>query len=259
MVNQYAARGYGYVMVAGHNTYVKASELAGLNAQGMTIIPGTEYTKGAHILHAARAWDAERNLYQMMPNARRITDSAFEHREVTVAAHPSWDTHFDHIPVSEMLACPNLTGIEIYNGLIKKLPGTAWALDKWDALLSRGNRLWGFADDDSFVADDVHLGWNMTYAADRSVDAILDALILGRFYPSTGAHIKAITVDGSHISIDAPGACRITASGFYGKQLAVFNGPSAQLNAAQFDTPYLRLSVLQDDGKQAWTQPFWQA
>ncbi len=258
MVDQYAARGYGYLMVAGHNTHLTPQALAALNTQGITIIPGTEYTKGPHLLHAVHAWDADRNLRHVMPNIRKITDSAHALGEITVAAHPSWDTHFDHIPVSEMLACPSLTGIEIYNGLIRRLDGTAWAIDKWDSLLSHGNRLWAFADDDSFMTDDVNLGWNVTCCADRSIAAILDALRQGRFYPSTGGHIKSISVEGSHITIHAPNASRITASGRHGKNLATLPGPHATFDAAKFDTPYLRFTILHPDGKQAWTQPFWQ-
>ena len=51
-------------------------------------------------------------------------------------------------------------GMEIYTGVIERLPGEAKATDRWDRLLSKGWRVFGHGTDDQHRPEDQFLAWN---------------------------------------------------------------------------------------------------
>ena len=102
-------------------------------------------------------------------------------------------------------------GMEIFNGVIRRLEGSPYATDCWDKRLSQGERMWGYAHDDSHEPGDRFLGWNMVWSADRGVDALVEALRHGRFYASTGVVIRKLESDGMQVHIEAENADRIVA------------------------------------------------
>ncbi len=85
-------------------------------------------------------------------------------------------------------------GMEIYNGVIGRLESSAYALGKWETLLSEGRCVWELANDDSHEASDVALGWNVACVLERTCEAIVAALRAamlraGRCYAATGVGI----------------------------------------------------------------------
>jgi hypothetical protein len=256
LVDDYAARGYRFLMIAEHDVYTTEEDFAKLDAHGMVLIPGTELTHGPHILHALPVWRPERSLIGKQTDIAAALDEARAANELTVAAHPSWGEGADHISAASMVGWPGLTGLEIYNGLMRKTKGSPWAVGKWDEALTQGRRLWGFADDDAFNPDDVQLGWNVAFAHEATPAGVLNALIAGRFYASTGCRIESIQVAGDVIRIDAPGCVAITAVGEHGRTLATAAGAQIVFDAGQASSRYVRFDCIDADGRHAWTQPF---
>ena len=137
-----------------------------------------------------------------------------------------------------------------------RLPGSAYALDKWDMLLSDGRRIWGYANDDSHAgAVESGLGWNVAYAYERSVDSVVEALRNGRFYASTGVSIKAIEVDGVRIRVEADNADRLVAVREDGKRFAVVDENWIEIEVPE-DAGYVRFECYGRGEQIAWTQPF---
>jgi hypothetical protein len=254
VLDDYAARGYGFVMIAEHNVYTLAADYAGLDTRGMILLPGSELTDtGPHLLHVGA--DAPLAPDQ---NIQRVLDAAAAQpgRGIVVAAHPNWGAGFDHIPVESMLGWNGLRGLEIYNGLIQHLDGSAYALDKWDRLLSAGRRVWGFADDDSFVPPDVQQGWNVAYVKERSVAGVVDALRAGRFYASSGVRIESIQVEGRRVRIATDTAHKIVGVTRHGRRFIEREGPVLDTDVPA-DLPFARFECWGAGERFAWTQPFW--
>ena len=252
VVDDYAARGYDFLMLSDHDVYTSELMLAELAARGMVLIPGNEVTAGGpHMLHVY----ADRRV-EPVAQRQRVLMEAGHGRGFVVACHPNWEKHFEHCPLDWLMQWDGYAGLEIYNGLIGRHPGSPYASDKWDQLLSAGRRLWGFANDDSHAAQgDTGLGWNMVYSAERTAKGIADALAAGRFYASTGVVITDIQVDRQRICIRTENAQRIVAHKRFGQRLAVVDAGAMEVEVPE-DAAYVRFECWGAGEQFAWTQPF---
>ena len=251
VIDDYAARGYDYLMISDHDIYTSAQDHAAWDARGMLLIPGNEITQnGPHLLHV----DADRHV---APDKDRQTviDAAIDGTGFIVVDHPDWQPGFNHCTLEQLKAWSGYQGIEIYNGVIARLNGSPYALQKWESLLSEGRRVWGFASDDSHAAQDVALGWNVVSAPERTPQAVVDALCRGRFYASTGVEITGIHVEGLHIRIETTNAERIVASSDWGHRFAIADASTIEVNVPE-NASYVRFECWGRGEQFAWTQPF---
>lgn len=251
VIDDYAARGYDFLMISDHDMLTAPSQF---DDRGMVLIPGNEVTaRGPHMLHVNAAGRVE-------PDADRQTvideimgdDGAF-----VIMAHPNWHRDFNHLPQTSLETLDGYIGIEIYNGVIERLPGSPYATDRWDQLLGQGRRVWGFANDDSHAVGDVELGWNVVLTSQRSSEAILDALKRGAFYASTGIAFEKIEVDHNTISIEAGEEVRFHVYREFQRRIATVVGTTLEFEAP--DDPklqYIRVEASGAFGRTAWTQPF---
>jgi hypothetical protein len=97
-------------------------------------------------------------------------------------------------------------GIEVYNGHYSrphKIFSDANPLytDTWDALLSQGCRVWGFANDDFHDLHDFGKAYNMVNAEHLSAPALLNAMKAGRFYATTGLLLDGVHAEGNAIEV----------------------------------------------------------
>ncbi len=257
VLDDYAARGYGFLMFSDHDVYTSEADLQALDARGLVLIPGNEITRGGpHLLHV----DADRRIEPGPARQRIINDVVQAAKETgrgfVIVNHPDWQEAFNHATISQMREWWGYLGLEIYNGVIGRLDGSPYALGKWDMLLSEGRRLWGFANDDCHSATgDIGLGWNMVYAKEKSRAGVVDALRLGRFYASTGVVIQSIQVKGMTVRIEAENAQRIVAIQNTGNRRLVIDGPVLELDVPA-DAVYMRFQCYGAGETMAWTQPF---
>jgi hypothetical protein len=159
-----------------------------------------------------------------------------------------------------MEALEGYAGIEIYNGVIERLEGTALATDRWDRLLGTGRRVWGFAHDDSHRPGDVGLAWNVVQSGDRGAGAIVAALRQGRFYGSTGVTIRKVAVEGTTIRVETADAQRIRFVSKLGVIRATADSPEASFSLPEDEGEARRLLYIRAEchgtgGRCAWTQP----
>ena len=272
----YEAAGYEYIALSEHDLLVDPEAYRAATA--LTVLPAVEVTSTAEqtlmVLGAAPP----------IPEARRYTFRALSERVARrgglfIADHPNWFYRplTRHVDLQEVLAAPAVGAIEIYTGVIERLPGDPYALDFWDTLLSRGRRIHGHAVDDQHAVIDRFLGWNcVQWPVDRAVtaDGVIEALRDGRFYASTGVTLRDVGVsdEGRRIVIrsDADSIRWIVRDG---RLAHVTPGGDGSLSLAElaeaprlnrpwqtFRVPdemvYVRAELVGGNGRRAWTQPF---
>jgi hypothetical protein len=144
----------------------------------------------------------------------------------------------------------------------------------WDSLLSRGKVVWGVAADDAHEyyrfedreAPTPGKGWIVLQAESLTAPAMTSAMRQGQFYASTGISLTGYSADDQGISIQIapahewspnlqPSARYVTRFiGANGRVLAEVSGMSPQYRL-KGDEQYVRASIIDSDGRRAWTQP----
>jgi hypothetical protein len=259
VIKDYEQRGYDFLSISDHDVFVKPDKYQRLTA--MTLIPGVEVTaNGPHILHVNA-----RTLVPPHEDRQQVLDDIGQQPEgFAVLNHPNWlaplpDLHFPH---ARMRQLRGYAGIEIYNGVIERLPGAALATDQWDMLLSNGLRVWGFGHDDSHNVQDVALAWNMVQAPGPRGEDLVEGLRSGRFYASTGVEIQHIRVQGNQVSILTTNAMRIRFISRWGVIRSTLDSQAGEFtvpdDAGAAETMgYIRVECYGARGEMAWAQPIW--
>lgn len=171
---------------------------------------------------------------------------------------------------AEIKQLKGLRLMEIYNGhpLVNNLGGggqpSAEAI--WDELLTAGMTIYAIGD------DDVHQlqskgeaiealpgqAWIYVKARELTSAAILSAIDNGDFYASTGVELTEYSADKSEVSIKVKATnyskYRVQFIGSGGKILQESFEPSA-IYKVKGNEGYVRVKVLESNGKVAWTQP----
>lgn len=254
VIADYERRGYDFLAISDHDKFVPPADYQGQTK--MTLIGGVETSaNGPHILHV----DAQ-EVVEPVRDRQVAIDAIQRQGGFAVLNHPNWQAHFDHFPQGMMERLEGYAGIEIYNGVIERLDGSALATDRWDRLLGMGRRVWGFAHDDSHRPGDVELAWNVVQSEDRGAGAILLALRQGRFYASTGVTVRKVGVEGTTIRVETEDAQRIRFISRLGIIQATVDSPEAAFTLPEDEDEarrllYVRAECFGVGGRCAWTQP----
>jgi len=250
LLDLYATAGYDFLSVSDHMSLTAVAD------PRLTLIPGIEWNSpdGEHvgvygfdvelISRMCTEWSQPAMLATMAPTGALL-----------VMNHPNW-TLRPHYHREELEAAQGYQGIEIYNGVIKRMDGSEYATDKWDYLLSRGRRVLGFASDDTHVEGDVARGWIMTRCRSRRPHDILQALCSGNFYCSNGVTITDIRRDGNQITIESADAQEIQFVGTMGRVIESVRDHSFSVDLTGHIQDYVRFTLFGQGSEMAWTQPF---
>jgi hypothetical protein len=170
----------------------------------------------------------------------------------------------------ELKALRDYTLLEIFRGhpLINYFGGGGIpsAEQMWDDVLSSGKVVYGVASDDSHhfkPTTDLSpalpgLGWIVVRARELSEEAVLDAMIRGDFYASSGVELEDYTADAAGISLKIK-------EKRWSKYRTLFIGKGGRILAESITNPaqykfrggegYVRAKIQESNGKMAWTQP----
>lgn len=191
----------------------------------------------------------------------QIAQRALDAGAYVAVAHPAWYI----LTEADVRSLGPVHAIEIYNGTSKDHNDKA---DSWymlDLMTARGHRYSACATDDAhFHPDraDSMLGWVYVRAETFTEEALLRALKAGHYYSSTGPQILDVQVaPGDKITVYCTPADRIFITG-KGYTSVTCHGRGlirAELDISGFDSPYGRVVVRDENGKRAWTNPFWLA
>lgn len=250
IVDRYGELGYDFLCITDHDFL---TDPAALDGSGLLLIPSVEVTAGGvHILHigATRCIAPD-------PDRQNVIDAILADGGLPIVTHPNWESHFNHCPQANLEAWQRYAGIEVANGICVTLEGSGYAADRWDMLLGKGRRVWGYGTDDCHGIGTEGVAWSVVQSNACTQGAILDSLRAGRLYVSTGVRIERIAVSGTTITVDTADAERIAAVTDYGRRRGVVDGTSIVFDVPE-DAPYsyVRFECYGFGDSMAWTQPF---
>jgi len=267
----YARAGYDVLAITDHwkRTDAESDGLLVLaSAELNCILP---HARDGHVL--AFGIDADPGeLATEYADLARTAEWIVAHGGVAYLAHPYWT---GAVPGSLELP-DDVHGIEVYNGGCELEIGRGLSSVHWDELLESGRDCLALATDDSHHPGfDSDLAWTWVRAAERSRDAVLDALRRGSFYGSTGPLVHGVEVADGAVEVRSSPCCSVTllagktvgAAAHAGRlpychrSRVLERSDDGALTRARLELPvaarYARLELVDRDGRRAWTNPVW--
>ena len=185
IIHAYEKEGYDCFALSEHDILLKTDSLQPKTK--MCLIPATEATSCFNQTLLCIGADREFPEGKLEPKA--IMEQVHAAGGLFVYNHPNWRPWPDYTTNDLLDTMEGLKGMEIYTGIIERLPGYALATDRWDYLLSKGWHVFGHATDDQHDSRDHFVAWNcIQWKAEDKINphGIVKALEQGRFYASTG-------------------------------------------------------------------------
>lgn len=265
----YAQAGYDFLALTDHFMeqygYVIA-DTTRFRTPSFTTLIGAELHTGRtelnhlwHILAVGLPLDFAANLAgETGPEiaARALKAGAF-----VAAPHPAWYG----LTETDVRSLGDIHAIEIFNGTSCDHNDRPESWYMMDLMTMRGHRYTACATDDAhFKAEryDALRGWVQVKCRHNEPEPLLEALKAGNYYASTGPQIHDVRVeaDGDTLTIRCSPAERVFVTGYgwkaqyaYGVGMRHAEFSIKQLN----DSPYYRITVRDDKGGRAWTNPVW--
>jgi hypothetical protein len=268
-IRLYEEAGYDYLALSEHDTLLDVSVFQPHTS--MCLVPAIEVTSSSNQTLLYLGADREMPARSWTP--KQIMDAAHDAGGLFIYDHPNWRPRPDYTTDELLDTMHGLRGMEIYTGVIERLPGEAKATDCWDRFLSKGWRVFGHGTDDQHDLVDFFIAWNcVQWPQDEPVTSqgIVAACNTGRFYASSGVTITSVGVseDGQQILIESDAdeirwiiRDGIIAHKVEGGRSVVTMDDLLQWPAIPDADPaqalYLRAECLGHGNKAAWTQPFW--
>ena len=272
VIRLYKQNGYDFLTLTDHGIYNFENFAP---ETGLTIIPGMEHSNSAamngikrhfHIVCLGPAKEDGNGFVQdeRLPDSHEPDQFAFQSyldmfhgkKNLTIYCHPEWSS----TPARYFEKMQGNFAMEIWNSESAIIHDIDTDAAYWDELLGQDIRLWGVAVDDGHPMSNHCHGWVCVKAENR-IDAILSALEAGEFYSSCGPEIYDFWVDDEKVVIECSPCARIR---LFGDGHPARNKRDADGNLTRAEFPlkhvfgpykYVRATVIDKDGKKAWTNP----
>jgi len=208
--------------------------------------------------------------YKTFPDLSAAARCIADQGGVSFIAHPYWSG----IPLETLMAVEGADGIELFNSSAHRENARGDSSYVWDLCLDRGKRFWAFGTDDChYPGFDIGDAWTMVRAAERSEEAVLEALRQGHTYASAGPQIRDITVDGSELEVRCSPARAVVMASRYETGWAVMAGGRNRMEEARvlerderglvvrarfspsIELPHRRVVIEDETGRKAWSNP----
>jgi len=170
--------------------------------------------------------------------------------------HPSWYG----LTVEDAKLITSAHAVEIYNhgSQVEVARGEDWPF--LDQLLNGGWRLNGYATDDAHkLTHDAFGGWINVKAESLEPDALLASIKNGHYYSSQGPEIHNIRISGGKLSVECSPASHVSIQGLGSRAKFTLGDKmtTASFPTERFEEAYVRVTVRDDLGKCAWSNPIW--
>ncbi|MGB2717749.1 MAG: CehA/McbA family metallohydrolase [Vicinamibacterales bacterium] len=275
VVRWYREHGYQFLVLTDHNFLTSIDGLNALHGADdrFLLVKGEEVTdrfgeKPLHINGLDLAGKVEPQSGQSVVDVlQRNVDAIRKARGVPHINHPNFRWA---ITTDELRQVRNTKLFEIFNGhpQVNNLGGggVPGLEEIWDALLSGGQLIYGIAVDDAHVfkqpgnpnVSGPGRGWIVVRAARLDAASVMQALERGNFYSSTGVVLDDVRADAKAITVtvkaDSFSKYRIQFIGKQGRVLREVAEPTATYTIGG-DEGYVRVRVLESNGRVAWVQP----
>lgn len=266
VVRLHAQNGYDFMAVTDHRRYNYQNFAPETD---LVIVPGMEMDRGlpetgVHCYHTVSIGPARENgngfaqdqvfssgVVQSQEEFQDVLDMLHENGNMTIYCHPQWS----NTPACEFDRLRGNFAMEIWNSgcAINNEMDTDAAC--WDELLRQGQRIFGVATDDGHGMNEHCNGWVMVNAP-RDLDDILAALRAGAFYSSCGPEIHDFYVEDGRAVVKCSPVKRVRFHYGYAPT-RIQQGES--IERAEFTVPdyytYIRASIVDTQGRKAWTNP----
>jgi hypothetical protein len=174
-----------------------------------------------------------------------------------VANHPAWY----NLGEDEIRSLGPIHAIEAWNATTAGLNDRSDSWHVFDRLLLKGGRYTACANDDAHFTgerDDALLAWVWAKTEELTAAQIVDALKCGAYYSSTGPEIHDISFDGAdRLVVRCSSASWVFARGI-GSSVVEAKGTNLTevvLDISRLDTPWCRITVIDREGRRAWSNP----
>lgn len=274
VMKMHKENGYDFLALTDHRIYNMKNFAPEL---GLTIIPGMEFDNiglpadhGFRCFHTVclgptkedgNGFDHDQTFESAnvpdQESYQPYLDDIHAKNNLTIYCHPEWSCtpprYFDKMKGN--------FAMEIWNTGCAQDNNMDMDALYWDDLLGRGIRLYGVAVDDGHAARAHCKGWVMVNA-ENNVNSILNALKNGAFYSSCGPEIYDFYVKDGHCVIECSPVKKLRVHSDC-HPTKVWHDPDGKLlTYAAFDIEshnqdygYVRMSIMDENGNYAWTNP----
>jgi PHP domain len=272
VVGAYRDAGYDFVCLSDHFEAEygwRVTDTRALRDEGFTTIVGAELSSAP--------WD-DRHAYWVTAagvpvdfeappaddHAGAIT-RAGDAGAFVVMLHPG----LNNLPLAVADRLPALDAVhavEVYNHHLATLanPDGANGAYMLDGLLEGGRRLLVNAGDDAHFDDpnDRFGGWVEVHCGRLDSQLLLDSLKAGRYYSTQGPAFRELSVDDGRLRVRTSEAYAITLTTGGDRWQSAQERTGESISEAVFDLApfrgsYCRVTVVDDGGRRAWSNPIW--
>jgi hypothetical protein len=266
---RYHDKGYDFLCLSDHFMKVydfPITDTVGYRTAGFTTILGAE-------LHAPATASGE--LWHLLgvglpadfaPTGETETGAQLAERALAAGAfvaiaHPEWYG----LTLADGLSIEHAHAVEVYNHTSQVHATRGGGSYFLDALLVAGRRINALASDDThwnIPGDenrDAFGGWVMVKAAANEPAALVEALKAGHYYSTQGPSIFAMRQEEGELVVETSPASQIVLAGPNSLNVHVSGRglTEARLPLPRFAGKWGRLSVLDAEGRTAWSNPMW--
>ena len=172
-----------------------------------------------------------------------------------VIAHPEWS----QMSLADAASIKAAHAVEVYNHGCYAGCDRGYGFHVYEQLLLMGRRLLLCATDDAHFDEPDHFGgWVMVKAIENSQNTILTALKEGSYYSSTGPNFRNVIWSDNQVDVSTSEISTIILQG-KSTRTVMRHGKSMTHNILPFEkltpSPWLRLTIIDEAGKRAWTNP----
>lgn len=270
-IRLHVENGYDFLALTDHRYY----NYANYGDAPITILPGMEMDrnfddhKGVHCFHTVAIGPAkedgngfeqderfDRGFIHQPEDYQPVLDWLHENNNLTFYCHPEWSS----TPAREFENLQGNFAMEIWNSgcVIDNEMDTNAAY--WDEILIQGKKIFGVATDDGHLPEHHCKGW-VRVNAENNISAILKALKDGAFYSSCGPEIHDFYVNDEGVAVVECSPCQFVKFICFGNPSRIVRNENGLVTHAEMKigpcerNPYLRITVMDDQGRRAWSNP----
>ena len=250
VVGLYREYRYDFLCLSNHNLY---RDYSNYSDKQIVLVDGVEYTSDVHMLTIG----VRKNLIELP--LQQAIDRTCEAGGFVVLNHPNWPEKGSFSP-GLMNALTGYTGIEVLNWVCFRLSGSGRATDIWDAMLTAGKLITGFANDDFHAICDGGNYFNLIACEEKNYASMKNAIDENRICASSGLYPVYHLLEGDILRVKAMYPIRTylenyvyTFVGPNGVVLSEQTGAEASYKLRGED--YVRVEVRGEGGQMIFFQP----